>query len=117
MIDPAIRLRRAELKASKDVVLLATIRDVTLALIGNPIIELVAGIAAISYLNKGNSSWLESITGIDLKAGGEYAGLIAVIGLQQVAPLIPSVLKAGTDNLGTLSKSLPSLLPLLALGA
>lgn len=77
-------------------------------LINNPIVELLAGIVAISYLNKGSQSWLESVSGIDLKAGGEYAGLVAIIGLQQVAPLIPSIMQGGTE----MGKALPGILAL-----
>lgn len=76
-------------------------------LASNPIVELIAGIAAITYLNKGSQSWLESITGIDLKAGGEYAGLIAIIGLQQLAAN-----PAGAVLAGSALKSLPALLAL-----
>lgn len=79
-------------------------------LMTNPVVELLAGIMAISYLNKGSQSWLESATGIDLAAGGEYAGLVAIIGLQQLAPLVPAI-AAGAEGL---SKSLPAM---LALGA
>lgn len=79
-------------------------------LIRNPVVELLAGIIAISYLNKGSQSWLESVSGIDLAAGGEYAGLIAVIGLQQIAPLAPAIAQGTTG----LFKALPGM---LALGA
>ena len=85
-------------------------KELMLALLRNPVVELLAGITAITYLNKGNSNWLESITGIDLAAGSEYAGLIAIIGLQQVAPLIPAIVSGSGD----VSKALPAL---LALGA
>lgn len=83
-------------------------------LITNPVVELLAGIAAITYLNKGSQSWLESVSGIDLAAGGEYAGLIAIIGLQQIAPLVPVIAQAQGD---TLKAILPALPALLALGA
>lgn len=84
--------------------------DLLRAILANPVVELLAGIVVISYLNKGSQSWLESATGIDLAAGGEYAGLITLIGLQQIAPLVPDLVK-GAEGLG---KSLPGL---LALGA
>lgn len=85
-------------------------KELLLAAMRNPVVELIAGIAAITYLNKGSQSWLESITGVDLAAGGEYAGLIAIIGLQQVAPLIPAIV----GGYGDVSKALPAV---LALGA
>lgn len=82
-------------------------------LLRNPVVELLAGIMVISYLNKGHNqsqSWLETITGINLAAGSEYAGLIAIIGLQQIAPLMPAIAAGGAD----LKTALPAL---LALGA
>jgi hypothetical protein len=97
-------VKLAKVKAQSDL-----IKD----LIKNPVLELLAGIIAISYLNKGSQSWFESTTGIDLAAGGEYAGLVTIIGLQQLAPLIPSIVAGGSD----ITKALPSLLPLLAMGA
>src|ERR1035437_3661239 len=83
--------------------------QLAIELIRNPVVELIAGIAAISYLNKGSGSWLESVTGIDLAAGGEYAGLVAIIGLQQIAPLIPTIAAAGVDALGAVAKAAPML--------
>ena len=87
-------------------------KELILALLRNPVVELLSGIALISYINKGTTdkSWLETITGINLAAGGEYAGLIAVIGLQQIAPLMPAIAAGGAD----LKTALPAL---LALGA
>lgn len=85
-------------------------KELMLAVLRNPVVELLAGIVAITYLNKGSQSWLESISGVDLAAGSEYAGLIAIIGLQQVAPLIPAIVGGSGD----VSKALPAL---LALGA
>ena len=75
----------------------------------NPVFELLLGVTAISYLNKGSQSWLESATGIDLAAGGEYAGLIAIIGLQQIAPLVPAIAAGAGPAAGTLTKLLPAL--------
>jgi len=83
--------------------------QLALEIIRNPVVELIAGIAAISYLNKGNGSFLESITGIDLAAGGEYAGLVTIIGLQQISPLIPTLAAAGVDALGAVAKAAPML--------
>lgn len=80
-------------------------------LLRNPVVELLAGVVAISYLNKGKQSWLESVTGIDLAAGSEYAGLVTIIGLQQIAPLIPAIAQGGGDII----KSIVPALPLLAL--
>lgn len=77
-------------------------------LMKNPVVELLAGIIAISFLNKGDKSWVESLTGIDLKAGGEYAGLVAIIGLQQLAPLAPYIAQ-GAEGIG---KTLPGILSL-----
>ena len=94
---------RAELKSERKQAQLEVLRD----LAANPVIELIVGIAAITYLNKGSSSWLESITGIDLKAGGEYAGLIAIIGLQQISSH-PETAAVGAAAL----KTLPALLAL-----
>jgi hypothetical protein len=94
-------VRIAEIKANSD-----NLRE----LLHNPVVELLAGIVVISYLNKGSQSLLEKMTGIDLAAGGEFAGLIAVIGLQQLAPLAPSIAQ-GTESI---AKALPAL---LALGA
>lgn len=78
-------------------------------LLHNPVVELLVGITAITYLNKGSQSWLESISGIDLAAGSEYAGLITIIGLQQIAPLVPVVVPAITAGAGSLAKALPML--------
>lgn len=79
-------------------------RELMLAVLRNPVVELLAGIVAITYLNKGSQSWLESISGIDLAAGSEYAGLITIIGLQQVAPLVPALVPAiaGAGGIGKL---------------
>lgn len=82
------------------------------AVLSNPVFELLLGIAAISYLNRGSQSWLESATGIDLAAGGEYAGLIGIIGLQQVAPLIPSIAAGAGPAAGILTKLLPAVVAL-----
>lgn len=97
------KIQRASIRESKAL-------DLARELINNPVVELLAGIAAITYLNKGSQSWLESATGIDLAAGGEYAGLIAVIGLQQLAPLAPAI-AAG----GGIGKLLPEVLSLGAM--
>lgn len=85
-------------------------KELILALLRNPVVELLAGITAITYLNKGSQSWFESVSGIDLAAGSEYAGLITIIGLQQIAPLMPAIAAGGAD----LKTALPAL---LALGA
>jgi len=74
----------------------------------NPVFELIAGIATISYLNKGSQSWLESAIGIDLAAGGEYAGLIAIIGLQQIAPLVPAIVSGSGPAAAAIGKLLPA---------
>ena len=84
-------------------------KELMLAVLRNPVVELIAGIAAITYLNKGSQSWLESATGIDLAAGGEYAGLVTIIGLQQIAPLVPTLAAAGVDALGAVAKAAPML--------
>lgn len=81
------------------------------AIISNPVVELVAGIVAISYLNTGSQSWLESVSGIDLAAGGQYAGLVTIIAMQQIAPIVPDLVKAG----GGLA-AIPGLLALAAPG-
>ena len=105
MVRTTNRLQARQLKDA------ANARQMALAieLIRNPVVELIAGIAAISYLNKGSGSWLESVTGIDLAAGGEYAGLVTIIGLQQIAPLIPTIAAAGVDALGAVAKVAPML--------
>ena len=108
MVSDAVKVARINARAIRQ----AKEMELAKAIITNPVLELIAGIAAITYLNKGNRSWLESISGIDLAAGGEYAGLVAVIGLQQIAPLIAA--SAGTQS--DLAKSiLPALPALLAL--
>lgn len=104
MISDAVKVAKINAKAVRE----AKQLDLVKVLATNPVIELIAGIAAITYLNKGSQSWLESISGIDLAAGSEYAGLIAVIGLQQIAPLIPSIVQAG----GEVGKALPAVLAL-----
>src|SRR5450759_1173447 len=78
------------------------------AMLSNPVFELLLGVIAISYLNKGSQSWLESATGIDLAAGGEYAGLIAIIGLQQIAPLVPAIVSGSGPAAAAIGKLLPA---------
>lgn len=105
MVRTTNRLQARQLKDA------AKARQMALAieLIRNPVVELIAGIAAISYLNKGDGSFLESVTGIDLAAGGEFAGLVSIIALQQFAPLIPTIAAAGVDALGAVAKVAPML--------
>lgn len=106
MISDAVKVARIQARSRRDEAQIQLARE----LIRNPVIELLAGICAISYLNKGSQSWLETATGIDLAAGGEYAGLVAIIGMQQIAPLVPSMMA----QTGDIAKALPSV---LALGA
>jgi hypothetical protein len=106
MISDALKIAKLQ---SRDKARQAQI-DFAKMLLGNPVVELLGGIAVITYLNKGSQSWLQSITGINLAAGAEYAGLVTIIGLQQIAPLMPSI-AAGSEGM---AKALPAL---LALGA
>ena len=106
MISDTVKIAKVKARAEKDIAQIGLVKE----LAKNPVIELLAGVAVITYLNKGDKSWYQSLTGIDLKAGGEFAGLIAVIGLQQIAPLAPSIAQ-GTEGL---SKALPGILALTA---
>jgi hypothetical protein len=98
---------------ASDAVKIARIQaDANLAaeLIRNPVIELLAGVIVISYLNRGSQSWYETLTGIDVAAVAEGAGLITLIGLQQLGPDgLKAVLGASAAGLGVVAKAIPLL--------
>jgi len=104
MINDAVKVAKINARSMRE----SKQMDLIKSLATNPVVELLVGIAAITYLNKGSQSWLESISGIDLAAGSEYAGLIAIIGLQQLAPLAPAIAQGS----GGLAKMLPAVLAL-----
>jgi hypothetical protein len=102
MISDSVKIAKLKARAERDL----AYTDLAKTVIDNPVFELLVGIMAITYLNKGDKSWYQSLTGIDLKAGGEFAGLVAIIGLQQIAPLAPSIAQ-GAEGI---SKAIPGLL-------
>lgn len=74
-------------------------------LVTNPVAELIAGYVVIAYLNKGEGSWWESVSGIDFPQYLQSLGLVAIITAQQLAPVLPDVLPA-LGGLGGISKAL-----------
>jgi hypothetical protein len=79
----------------------------------NPVFELAAGLLLITYLNKGQTSLLDKLAGIDFKAGGETAALVGIIAAQQLGQ--PGV-TALANGVGSAVSSLGKALPLLAAG-
>jgi hypothetical protein len=110
MISDAVKVAKINARAIRE----AKQLDLVKTLATNPIVELLAGIVAISYLNKGSQSWLESITGIDLRAGSEYTGLVTIIALQQLGP---SGIQAIAGTTGAAFGAITKALPLLAAAA
>jgi hypothetical protein len=105
-MDKEVRIAKIKAREAERLATLSFLKE----MMKNPIFELVAGLALITYLNRGTQSWQEAMTGIDLKATVEGAGLVTIIGLQQLAPLAPYIAQ-GAEGLG---KALPGLLALAA---
>ena len=89
-------------------------KELMLAILNNPVIELLAGIVAISLINNGSQSLVESLTGIDVAQTVESAGLVTIIGLQQLGPECFQAI-AGTTGAGL--AALGKAIPMLAAGA
>jgi hypothetical protein len=78
-------------------------------LLKNPVIEFAGGLALIAYLNKGEGSWLEKISGLDLVAGTQSYALVALIMAQQLAPYAPAMLQYGSEALTGIIKAVPAI--------
>lgn len=94
-------VRMAEIKANS---------EMFQELLRNPVVELLAGIIVIQLLNKGDKSILETLTGVDVKTVVEGAGLVTIIGLQQLGPQgIQAVAGFTGAGLSALGKAIPLL--------
>jgi hypothetical protein len=81
--------------------------DALLKVLTNPIVELVAVVLLCNEVEK-SGSWIEG----QLKSAAIWPVGTGLIAIQQLSPLVPSLVAGGTDIL----KALPAIVPLLAAG-
>ena len=88
MITPEISLRRKEIRIQARSIEIQSTERVLLALIDNPVVEIVAAYIIIEYLQK--KGYIPNVAGNIAEAG-----VLAAVGLQQLAPLAPAIAAGG----------------------
>ena len=89
-MKPEDKLRRFEVKQAAQAETARAAKEVALAIIGNPLIDLVAGALIMEYAER--KGW----TGPIITTTTEV-GLIGVTTAQALAPIAPQLIEAGAD--------------------
>jgi hypothetical protein len=100
----------AELKLQLKIVRVQRDREVLLMIIKNPVVEIVAGYLAIETLQKARI--IPGVAG-SLAEGG----ILGAVLCQQLGPVLPQLVSAGSEGLAALMKAVPALVGALAVGA
>lgn len=108
-MSPEYKIERAR---SKTAIAQAN-RELVMAILRNPAIELIGGMAAIAYFNKGTGSLFEKFSGLDPVAGAQTAALVALIMAQQLVPAVPAIMTTTTDVTKAIAPAIEKLAPLL----
>lgn len=76
------------------------LKAIALELIRNPVVEIVGAYIIVEYCQK---------RGLIPSLAGTFAetAVIGAVTIQQIAPIIPDVVKAGSETLGSLMKLIP----------
>lgn len=82
-------------------------REVIIALLRNPAFEVLASYIILEILQK--TKFTEGGMWGNIEEGAAMTSIVGLIGLQQIAPLIPDIVKASGDALGALTKLVPAI--------
>ena len=82
-------------------------RDITLAMLKNPVIEILGAYIILESLQRMN--FIKDNAWGNIEQGAAMTAITGVVTVQQIAPALPSILTAGGEALGAVTKALPAL--------
>lgn len=103
-MDESTKLRRTEIRANRDIKRSEANRDIILALVKNPVVDLIAGFVVVEALQRFPSD--HPIIG-NLQGDLIEAALAGIVSIQALAPSIPYIAQGTSDLLGAVGKVAP----------
>lgn len=82
-------------------------REIIIALSRNPVVEIAGAYVLLELLQR--AKVLESGAIGTFEEGAVMTGVVAAVMAQQLAPVLPDLLKATTEGVGLIAKALPAL--------